>query len=164
MAADDSGGLCDFALGFDLFLEPHSINCGGLSGLAQVVLELLGRIFPQAELEQALTVGRLTAIMNVPLFILGGTKIGKRFFAGSLVGMLAMSGCLDLIQQHSGSRTEPLLGALYGGLVTGFAWDWCFCPACPPAARILLCGWCGCGTGICPSAKLACVWMAWWWF
>ncbi len=109
-----------FALGFDLFLEPHSINCGGLSGLAQVVLELLGRIFPQAELEQVLSVGRLTAIMNVPLFILGGTKIGKRFFVGSLVGMLAMSGCLDLFGSIPVPATEPLLGALYGGLVTGF--------------------------------------------
>ena len=29
-------GCAIFSLGFDLFLEPHDTNCGGLSGLAQV--------------------------------------------------------------------------------------------------------------------------------
>ena len=102
-------GCAVFSLGFDLFLEPHDINCGGLSGLAQVFVEWFG----------IGTVGLWTAMMNIPLFILGGKKIGRRFFFGSFVGMLAMSGFLDLFTMIPVPKTEPILGALYGGLISG---------------------------------------------
>ncbi len=102
-------GCAIFSLGFDLFLAPHDINCGGLSGLAMVFVELFG----------VGTVGTVTAMMNVPLFILGGKKIGKKFFFGSLVGMLAMSLFLDLFTMIPAPNTEPMLGALYGGLISG---------------------------------------------
>ena len=102
-------GCAVFSLGFDLFLAPHEINCGGLSGLAQVLVEWFGLG----------TVGQVTALINVPLFILGGKKIGKRFFFGSFVGMMAMSGFLDLFTAIPVPQTEPLLGSLYGGLISG---------------------------------------------
>lgn len=102
-------GCALFSLGFDLFLAPHEINCGGLSGLAQVFVEWFG----------IGTVGLVTGLMNIPLFIIGGKKIGKKFFFGSFVGMLAMSGCLDLLTVIPVPTTEPLLGSLYGGLITG---------------------------------------------
>ena len=35
-------GCAIFALGFDLFLEPNSLNVGGMSGLALILRELLG--------------------------------------------------------------------------------------------------------------------------
>ena len=35
-------GAAIFALGFDLFLLPHGLNCGGVSGLSMVLVELLG--------------------------------------------------------------------------------------------------------------------------
>ncbi len=102
-------GCAIFSLGFDLFLDPHKFNCGGLSGLAQVFVKWFG----------VGTVGQLTALMNIPLFIIGGLKIGKKFFLGSFVGMIAMSLFLDLFAMLPIPETEPLLGALYGGVVTG---------------------------------------------
>lgn len=102
-------GCVIFSLGFNAFLAPHDINCGGLSGLAQVLVEWTG----------VGTVGIWTAAMNVPLFILGGKKIGKKFFVGSLVGMISMSVSLDLLSNIQMFQTETLLGALYGGVVTG---------------------------------------------
>ena len=36
-------GCALFSLGFDLFLAPHNINAGGLSGLAMIFVELAGR-------------------------------------------------------------------------------------------------------------------------
>ncbi len=104
-----AAGSSLFALGFDLFLEPHSINAGGISGLAQVVVHVLG----------VGGVGLVTALMNLPLFALGGLKIGKRFFAGSLVGMIASSVSLDLMGRIPVPQTEPLLAALYGGVLCG---------------------------------------------
>lgn len=102
-------GCAIFALGFNLFLEPNGLNAGGLSGLAMVLTHLIG----------IGTVGTLTAILNLPLFALAGMKIGKRFFVASLVGMLFCSGTIDLFSILPRPETEPLVGALYGGLICG---------------------------------------------
>lgn len=102
-------GSCLFALGFSLFLEPHSINAGGISGLAQIFVRLFG----------VGTVGMITLIVNLPLFAIGGIKVGKKFFAGSLIGMISSSVALDLMSKLPAPETEPLLAALYGGVICG---------------------------------------------
>ena len=102
-------GSAIFALGFSLFLMPHDMNAGGISGLAQVVVEILG--FG--------SVGTLSILINLPLFILGGIKIGKRFFAGSLLGMVLSSVLIDLFAMIPPVDMEPLLCVLYGGAVCG---------------------------------------------
>ena len=104
-----AAGAALFALGFDLFLSPHSFNAGGLSGLAQILVELLNMG----------SVGLVTALINLPLFLLGGWKVGKRFFMGSLVGMLSLSGALELFALLPVPQTDPLLGAIYGGALCG---------------------------------------------
>ena len=63
-------GCALFALGFDLFLLPGGMNAGGLSGLAMVFVHLT----------DFASVGTITALLNVPLFIIAGLKIGKKFF------------------------------------------------------------------------------------
>ena len=98
-----------FALGFALFLIPNEINTGGISGLAMILRELLG--FG--------SVGILTLLMNIPLFLIGGVKIGKRFFAGSLVGMVVSSVLMDVFSVLSFQTPDPLLGGLYGGVICG---------------------------------------------
>ena len=98
-----------FALGFALFLAPNSINTGGISGLAMVLVEVLG--FG--------SVGSLSILVNLPLFVLGGLKIGRRFFAGSLLGMLLSSVLIDAFSGLSFATPEPLLGVLYGGVICG---------------------------------------------
>ncbi len=103
-------GCAVFGLGFNLFLEPNGLNAGGISGLAMVLTHFAG--FG--------TVGTLTAIINLPLFALAGVKIGKHFFISSLVGMLFTSIAIDLFSMLPRPETEPLVGALYGGLLCGF--------------------------------------------
>ncbi len=98
-----------FALGFDLFLEPNGLNAGGISGLAMIMVHLT----------QFGTVGMFTAIANLPLFILGGMKIGKEFFWGSLLGMASLTVLIDLFTLLPVPATEPLIAALYGGLLCG---------------------------------------------
>ena len=98
-----------FALGFDFFLAPNDLNSGGISGLAMVVVELLG--FG--------SVGTLSILINLPLFALGGIKIGRRFFVGSLIGLIASSVFIDTLVLLPAPQSEPLLGALYGGVVCG---------------------------------------------
>lgn len=102
-------GCAMFALGFNLFLIPNNLNAGGLSGLAMILVRLLGWG----------SVGMITAVMNLPLFALGGLKIGRRFMLGSLVGMLMSAVFIDLFAILPVPDTEPLIGALYGGVACG---------------------------------------------
>ena len=102
-------GSVIFALGFNLFLEPNSLNAGGISGLAMILVHLL----------DFGSVGLITFVVNLPLFILGGMKIGKKFLIGSLAGMLATSIALDVLVVLPTPQVDPLLAALYGGLICG---------------------------------------------
>lgn len=98
-----------FAVGFSLFLEPNEINTGGISGLAMIAVELTG----------VGTVGLFSILLNLPLFILGGVKIGKRFFAGSLLGMLLSSLLIDAFDLYHFAPQDILVSAIYGGLLCG---------------------------------------------
>ena len=98
-----------FALGFDLFLIPHGLNCGGVSGLSMVLVEVLGFS----------SVGVLQILINIPLFLLGGLKIGKKFFVGSLIGMASSSLFIDLFSIIPVPQTEILLAIVYGAALCG---------------------------------------------
>lgn len=98
-----------FALGFNLFLTPNDLNAGGLTGLAMVFVHLL----------RFGSVGMLTMLMNLPLFAIGGMKIGKKFFWGSLIGMVSQSVLMDMLAFIPAPEVDPLLGALYGGVLGG---------------------------------------------
>jgi len=109
MLAKVALGSAIFSLGFNLFLTPHGFNAGGLSGLAQILVTLLG--FG--------SVGLLTAIINLPLFIFGYKWIGRKFFFGSLFGMAVLSATLELFALLPAPQVDPLLSTLYGGCVCG---------------------------------------------
>lgn len=102
-------GSTTFALGFACFLQPNDMSPGGISGLALVFVEVLG--FG--------SVGTLAILINMPLFIMGGVKIGRRFFTGSLLGMLLSNALIDVFAAMDIPPMEPLLGVLYGGVLCG---------------------------------------------
>ena len=104
------GGI-SFAVGFALFLEPYQINGGGVAGLAMVFCRLT----------QFSSTGVVTIVVNIPLFIAGYKRLGKKFFFGSLLGTASSSVLLDVFQAYLPQvSTEPLLAALYGGVLVGF--------------------------------------------
>lgn len=102
-------GCVVFALGFNLFLLPNGLNAGGISGLSMLFVHLT----------KFGSVGSLTAILNLPLFAIAGLKIGKKFFVSSLAGMAMSALFLDLFSLLPAPETEPLVGALYGGVLCG---------------------------------------------
>lgn len=102
-------GSAVFSAGFAFFLQPNDMSPGGISGLALVIVELLG----------VGSVGSLSILINLPLFILGGMKIGQRFFTGSLIGMLLSSVLIDSFAALGVPAVEPLMGVIYGGVVCG---------------------------------------------
>ena len=98
-----------FGLGFNLFLLPNGLNAGGISGISMLFVRMtsLGSI------------GMITVLANLPLFALGGIKIGKKFFFGSLLGMLLCSFFIDAFSRLPAPDIEPLVGAIYGGVFCG---------------------------------------------
>ena len=102
-------GSAIFSLGFALFLQPHDMSAGGISGLALVFVEVF----------RFGSVGTISILINLPLFLLGGIKIGKRFFFGSMLGMVLSSVLIDLFAPLSVTGLEPILCVLYGGVTCG---------------------------------------------
>ncbi len=102
-------GSTVYAAGFTLFLLPGSMNGGGVTGLSMVIHALTG----------AASVGTIAMLINLPLFLLAGVRIGRRFFLGSLLGTVASNAMIDLLTAVPMPTLEPLLACLYGGAVCG---------------------------------------------
>ena len=104
-----------FGAGYAIFLGPNDLNAGGISGLAAIIVQLIN---PNGTIP-FVSVGTLTILLNLPLFAIGGVKIGKRFFFGSLLGLGISSLAMDYLPIGI-VLGEPLLAALYAAAVTGF--------------------------------------------
>ena len=102
-------GCILFGLGFNLFLRPNGLNAGGISGLSMLFVRLTG----------IGSIGFVTALVNLPLFVLGGLKLGKEFMIGSLLGMLLSATFIDGFSGIPFLETEPIIGAIYGGALCG---------------------------------------------
>jgi uncharacterized membrane-anchored protein YitT (DUF2179 family) len=102
-------GTALFGLGFNLFLQPSGLNAGGISGLAMILVNLTG--FG--------SVGTITALVNIPLFVIAWSKLGKRFLLMSVVGLFFCSIAIDLLSRLPKPSAEPIVCALYGGSLCG---------------------------------------------
>jgi len=97
------------ALGLVLFLVPNKIAAGGVSGLATVIHYVFG--WP---------VGLLILILNVPLFLAGLKVLGWNFGIKTLYGTIILSVFTDALALVLRAPTaNPLLAAIYGGLMSG---------------------------------------------
>ena len=102
-------GSALYAVGFRYFLYPNAITTGGVTGIAMIINFLSG-----------LPVGVMTLVMNVPLFLLSWKRFGLRFLLASLAGTVCSSVFVDLLALVPVEIThEPLLGAIYGGVIKG---------------------------------------------
>lgn len=99
--------LMAFAVNF--FFQPHQIVPGGVTGLAMLANHLFG-----------LPVGVTIIVLNIPLFALSWRFAGHRFLIYTIYGTLASSLLIDLTSHMpTGANLEPLLAAIFGGLVMG---------------------------------------------
>lgn len=96
------------ALAFNLFLLPNRIASGGVSGISTITDATLG--WEPAYVQAAL---------NIPLFIAGVIILGKHFGVKTLVGTLFLPFVVYLTRNMDPATTDPLLGALFGGIGVG---------------------------------------------
>ncbi len=103
-------GSALYAAGFQFFLYPNAIVTGGVTGIAMIINYFSG--FP---------VGMMTLIINAPLFLFSWKRFGLSFIIASLAGTVLSSVMVDLFALVPLEVThEPLLGAIYGGIIKGF--------------------------------------------
>lgn len=95
------------AVSFNMFLIPNSIAAGGFSGLGILFNRLLG-----------IPVGTAIILLNIPLFIVAFTKLGKKFILVSALGTLIYSIAIDVIRVPT-ITNDLVLCAIYGGLGVG---------------------------------------------
>ncbi|MEK4627272.1 YitT family protein [Solibacillus sp. FSL R7-0682] len=101
-------GAAVIALGFNVFLFPNQVASGGVSGISTILNGMFGW-----------NAGLVQYAFNIPLFIAGVLILGKKFGFKSLVGTLALPFFVIVTGDWEAWTLNPLLGAIFGGIVVG---------------------------------------------
>ena len=108
-AAFLAGGLL-YRLSVNVFTLPAAIAPAGWAGIGALLHYLFG--FP---------VGLTVLVLNLPLFVLGARTFGKSFLPKTVAATVLSSVLIDLTAPILPSyQGNPLLSALYGGVLSGF--------------------------------------------
>lgn len=104
------GGVIGGA-GLSVFLEPHNLAPGGVSGIAII----LGNFIP-------VPTGTLVFCLNIPLLALGLWKFGREFLFSTVYATIVFSASIDGAAWLFGPlipvTDDLLLSALFGGAVS----------------------------------------------
>ena len=104
-------GATIFAMGIQWFYHPAQLLSGGITGVA-LIINYINSHF---------RVGIMMIALNVPLFVVALKHYGWRFIASSFIGMISSSLIIDFLGTFRiDFTTQPILAALYGGVLTGF--------------------------------------------
>ncbi|MEN1968127.1 YitT family protein [Lentibacillus sp. N15] len=96
------------ALAYNIFLLPAKLAAGGISGVSTILYEMYG-----------LSPASTQMFINIPIFIIGWMALGKDFSGKTLVGTFWVPFIIYLTANVPYTITNPLLGAIYGGIVLG---------------------------------------------
>lgn len=100
------GGIV-IACGFNLFLIPHHVLSGGVSGLAM----LIGYFSP-------FNISVMYFALNIPILIAGWVKLGKRFVWLSILSVIIVTILLEFIPVKA-VASDMLLSSVFGGVLVG---------------------------------------------
>ena len=92
---------------FKAFFLPYDLAPGGVTGIATVLASFL-----------PLSVGLLSVLINVPLFLMGWRTVGWRFAVRSFIAMLLLSLFIDVLPLSDLSG-NIMLASVFGGLLLG---------------------------------------------
>ncbi|MCI9062986.1 MAG: YitT family protein [Clostridia bacterium] len=96
------------ALAVSQFLLPNELSSGGFSGIATITYYLF-----------KIPMGTTILILNIPMFILAGFKIGKEFFIKSIIGTISLSIFIDMLDKLPALTDDKFLACIYGGILAG---------------------------------------------
>lgn len=101
-------GCFIMASGTSFFLLPNQLSSGGFAGLSTIAYYLLN-----------IPLGTTMFALNIPLFILGYIRIGKKFLIKTLLGTTILAIFIDILDKLPPLTQDRLLGCIYGGIAMG---------------------------------------------
>ena len=90
------------------FLLPNQISSGGFSGIATIFYYFFN-----------IQMGTTIIVLNIPLFILGYIKLGKKFILKTIIATFLFSKFIDVFSQFEFFTQDRLLSSIYGGIIVG---------------------------------------------
>lgn len=111
-------GAALYALAFNWLILPLNLYSGNLTGVAQVISDLLNMFILHSSTNFT---GTILYMFNIPLFILAFCKIGKAFTIKSIIISTFMSAVMQFAPVPSTPIIEdPLTACILGGIIAGF--------------------------------------------
>ena len=102
-----------YAAGINLFVVPAGLYTGGVMGVCQVIRTILAEFF-HMDFGNLDIAGIIYYIINVPIFIIAFTRLGRKFFAKTLITVTAITVFMSVI--------PPVViveDVIVGGIVSG---------------------------------------------
>ena len=110
------GGVI-YAAGINLIVFPIGLYIGNMTGIAQIIQDLVRLVIPNlADIR-----GLLLLALNAPLLVISFTTINRKFFFKTVITIIVMSIAMQLIPVRLivPGITDMLTLCIIGGLVTG---------------------------------------------
>lgn len=96
------------SVGLEIFLIPNHIIDGGIVGISIILSHL-----------SSFSIGIFLFVLNLPFLLVGYKQIGKTFAISTLFGVTVMSIGTTLLHPVPGLTEDPLLAAVFGGIILG---------------------------------------------
>lgn len=108
------------AISVGSLLSPAELYTGGVTGLAQLLSALSGRLLPHG-----IPIYFLILAINIPLAVFAYFSLGKRFTLLSFLALGTSAMFLQLLPPLN-ITSDPLLCAVFGGVIGGCGMGLCF--------------------------------------
>lgn len=107
-----------YAVGINLFVVPSGLYAGGVMGFSQIIRTLMVDV-GGLDLGGFDIAGLIYYLINIPLFILAFTRMGRKFFAKTVIAVTAMTVALSVIPTVSVVE-DAMASCVVGGIISGF--------------------------------------------
>ena len=106
-----------YAVGLNLFVVPAQLYSGGLMGVCQVVRTLLVD-YLHMNFQSFDIAGVIYYIINIPIFIIAFARMGRKFFAKTMVTVTAMTLFLSVVPTAQVVE-DNMAACVVGGIISG---------------------------------------------
>lgn len=106
-----------YAAGINLFVVPAGLYTGGLMGICQVIRTVLAE-FCHLNFQGFDIAGLIYYIINVPIFVIAFTRIGRRFFVKTLVAVTSITVFMSVIPAVV-IVEDTMAACVVGGIISG---------------------------------------------
>ncbi len=106
-----------YAVGLNLFVVPAKLYSGGLMGICQVIRTLLVD-YLHMDFQSFDIAGIIYYIINIPIFIIAFARMGRKFFAKTMVTVTAMTIFLSVVPVVQVVE-DNVAACVVGGIISG---------------------------------------------